>query len=182
MLIGYARVSTQDQNLDAQIKALKDAGCEKIYSEKISTRQADRPVLQQLLEFLRKDDTLIVWKLDRLGRSLKHLTAFMAQLDEKEVQFHSLTDHINTGSPAGRFFFHVMASLAQMERELIVERTNAGLAAARLKGRKGGRPRAMTPSKLRTAKRLKTMGIPVPEISKSIEVNLSTVYRWLKDV
>ena len=137
MLIGYARVSTGDQNLDLQLEALKKAGCEEIFKDAISGTRSKRPGLDKALELLRKDDTLVVWKLDRLGRSVKHLVNMVGELREKGVQFKSLTDSIDTGTPSGRFFFHVMASLAEMERELTVERTRAGLEAARKLGRKG---------------------------------------------
>lgn len=125
MMIGYARVSTQDQNLDLQTEALSRAGCEKIYEDKISRVRAGRPGLSRALEMLREGDTLVVWKLDRLGRSVKQLVEMVGDLHKQGVQFKILTDAIDTGTPAGRFFFHVMASLAEMERELIIERTRA---------------------------------------------------------
>jgi DNA invertase Pin-like site-specific DNA recombinase len=131
MLIGYARVSTQDQNLELQIDALTKAGCKKIFDDKISGSRAERPGLTNALEMLREDDTLVVWKLDRLGRSVKNLVNLVDELHKQGVQFKSLTDAIDTGTPSGRFFFHVMASLAEMERELTVERTRAGLEVAR---------------------------------------------------
>lgn len=131
MLIGYARVSTQDQNLDLQREALTKAGCEKLYEDKISGARSDRPGLARALEVVRSGDTLVVWKLDRLGRSVKQLVDLVGDLQKNGAQFKSLTDSIDTGTPSGRFFFHVMASLAEMERELAVERTKAGLAAAR---------------------------------------------------
>ena len=131
MLIGYARVSTQDQNLELQRDALNKAGCKKIFEDKISGARADRPGLVMALEILREEDTLVVWKLDRLGRSVKQLVGLVSNLHKQGVQFKSLTDSIDTSTPSGRFFFHVMASLAEMERELIVERTHAGLETAR---------------------------------------------------
>ncbi|MGE4126240.1 MAG: recombinase family protein, partial [Pusillimonas sp.] len=147
MLIGYARVSTQDQNLDLQTEALTKVGCKKIYNDKISGSRAERPGLTKALEMLREGDTLVVWKLDRLGRSVKSLVDLVGELHQQGIQFKSLTDAIDTGTPSGRFFFHVMASLAEMERELTVERTRAGLEVARQLGRKGGRRRQMTESK-----------------------------------
>ena len=138
MLIGYARVSTQDQNLDLQIDALTKAGCKKLFDDKISGSGKERPGLTKTLEMLREGDTLVVWKLDRLGRSVKNLVDLISDLHKQGVQFKSLTDAIDTGTPSGRFFFHVMASLAEMERELTVERTRAGLEVARKLGRKGG--------------------------------------------
>ena len=138
MLIGYARVSTQDQNLELQIDALTKAGCHRLFDDKMSGSRAERPGLAKALDMLREGDTLVVWKLDRLGRSVKNLVDLVGQLHKQGVQFKSLTDAIDTGTPSGRFFFHVMASLAEMERELIVERTRAGLDVARKLGRKGG--------------------------------------------
>ena len=153
MLIGYARVSTLDQNLDLQIDALKTAGCKKIFDDKISGTRAERPGLTKALDMLREDDTLVVWKLDRLGRSVKNLVDLVSELQKQGVHFKSLTDAIDTSTTSGRFFFHVMASLAQMERELTAERTRAGLAVARQLGRKGGRKRQMTDSKIESAKK-----------------------------
>ena len=148
MFIGYARVSTQDQNLELQREALSKAGCQKVFADKVSGRQAERPGLATALEMLREGDTFVVWKLDRLGRSVKQLVDLVGELYKQGVQFKSLTDSIDTGTPSGRFFFHVMASLAEMERELIVERTRAGLEVARQLGRKGGRKPKMTASKI----------------------------------
>jgi hypothetical protein len=128
--IGYARVSTDDQNLEAQLDALKKAGCKRIFTDKISGAQADRPGLRDALSHLRPSDTLVVWKLDRLGRRVKGLIDLVNEMQSQGVQFRSLTDGIDTKTSAGRFFFHVMASLAQMERELIMERTHAGFEAA----------------------------------------------------
>ena len=145
MLIGYARVSTQDQNLELQLDALTKAGCQKVFEDTISGTRADRPGLGKALEMLREGDTLVVWKLDRLGRSVKQLVELVSALHKQNVQFKSLTDSIDTGTPSGRFFFHVMASLAEMERDLIVERTRAGLDVARQLGRKGGRKPMMRP-------------------------------------
>ena len=152
MLIGYARVSTQDQNLALQYDALMHAGCQKVFEDKISGTKAERPGLSLCLEMLREGDTLVVWKLDRLGRSVKQLVNLVGELQEQGIHFKSLTDSIDTSTAAGRFFFHVMASLAEMERELMVERTRAGLEIARQSGRKGGRKPKMTDSKLGVAK------------------------------
>ena len=179
MLIGYARVSTGDQNLDLQLEALKKAGCEEIFKDAISGTRSKRPGLDKALELLRKDDTLVVWKLDRLGRSVKPLVNMVGDLREKGVQFKSLTDSIDTGTPSGRFFFHVMASLAEMERELTVERTRAGLEAARKLGRKGGRRRKMTDSKLESAKKLLLNGVPPKDVAKNLGVSVPTLYRWI---
>jgi DNA invertase Pin-like site-specific DNA recombinase len=179
MLVGYARVSTLDQNLDLQIEDLKKAGCERIYEEKVSGVKANRIELARALEMLRPGDTLCVWKLDRLGRSVKDLVNLVTELWEKEIQFKSVTDSIDTSTASGRFFFNIMASLAQMERELIVERTRAGLEVARKAGRVGGRKRVMTDSKLSSAKKLLASGTPPRDVAESLGVSLPTLYRWL---
>lgn len=179
MLIGYARVSTQDQNLDLQIEALTKADCKKIFDDKISGSRAERPGLAKALEMLREGDTLVVWKLDRLGRSVKNLVDLVGDLHKQGVQFKSLTDAIDTSTPSGRFFFHVMASLAEMERELTVERTRAGLEVARQLGRKGGRKRQMTDSKIESAKKLLANGVPPRDVAKNLGVSVPTLYRWI---
>lgn len=179
MLIGYARVSTQDQNLTLQREALINAGCEKVFEDKVSGTRADRPGLSKTLEMLREGDTLVVWKLDRLGRSVKQLVDMVSELNKQGIQFKSLTDSIDTGTTSGRFFFHVMASLAEMERELTIERTSAGLEVAKKLGRKGGRKPKMTDSKIESAKKLLSSGVPPKEVAKNLSVAVSTLYRWL---
>jgi len=179
MLIGYARVSTQDQNLDLQRDALEKSGCEKLFEDKISGTRADRPGLIKAMEILREGDTLVVWKLDRLGRSVKQLVDLISDLHKKGIQFKSITDSIDTGTTSGRFFFHVMASLAEMERELTVERTRAGLEVARRLGRKGGRKRQMTDSKIESAKKLLADGIPPRDVAQNLGVSIPTLYRWV---
>ena len=179
MLIGYARVSTQDQNLDLQIDALTKAGCEKLFQEKMSGSRAARPEFSKALETMRQGDTLVVWKLDRLGRSVKNLVDLVAALQKRDIQFKSLTDAIDTGTPSGRFFFHVMASLAQMERELTIERTRAGLETARKLGRKGGRKRRMTDSKIESARKLLSNGMPPRDVALNLNVSIPTLYRWI---
>jgi DNA invertase Pin-like site-specific DNA recombinase len=179
MLIGYARVSTQDQNLDLQRAALEQACCEKIFEDQMSGTRAERPGLKLALEVLRKGDMLVIWKLDRLGRSVKGLVDLVGELSDQGIQFKSLTDSIDTSTPSGRFFFHVMASLAQMERELIVERTRAGLAAAKQQGRTGGRKRRMTDSKIESAKKLLASGMSPREVAKNLGVSVPTLYRWV---
>ena len=179
VLIGYARVSTQDQNLDLQTEALTKAGCKRIFNDKISGSRAERPGLTKALEMLREGDTLIVWKLDRLGRSVKNLVDLVGELHKQGIQFKSLTDAIDTGTPSGRFFFHVMGSLAEMERELTVERTRAGLEVARQLGRKGGRKRQMTDSKIESAKKLLASGIPPRDVATNLGISVPTLYRWI---
>jgi DNA invertase Pin-like site-specific DNA recombinase len=179
VLIGYGRVSTQDQSLDLQRDALTKAGCQKIFEDEISGTRAERPGLAKALEMLREGDTLAIWKLDRLGRSVKHLVDLVADLYEGGIQFKSLTDSIDTGTPSGRFFFHVMASLAEMERELTVERTRAGLEVARQLGRRGGRKRQMTDSKIESAKKLLASGIPPRDVAENLGVSIPTLYRWV---
>ena len=179
MLIGYARVSTQDQNLDLQREALNKAGCKQVFEDKASGTRSERPALIKALEMMREGDTLVVWKLDRLGRSVKQLVDLVGELHKQGIQFKSLTDAIDTGSPSGRFFFHVMASLAEMERELTVERTRAGLEIARQLGRKGGRKPKMTNSKIESAKKLLASGVPPRDVAKNLGVSIPTLYRWV---
>ena len=179
MLIGYARVSTQDQNLTLQVEALTRAGCKKIFDDKITGSRAERPGLAKVMEILREGDTLVVWKLDRLGRSVKNLVDLVSELNKQGVQFKSLTDAIDTSTTSGRFFFHVMASLAEMERELTIERTRAGLEIARQLGRKGGRKRLMTDSKVDAAKTLLASGVPPRDIAKNLGISVPTLYRWI---
>jgi DNA invertase Pin-like site-specific DNA recombinase len=179
MLIGYARVSTQDQNLELQLSVLNKIGCEKIYQDKISGAKNNRPGLQQALDELRKGDTLVVWKLDRLGRTVKGLIDLINQFHEKDIHFKSITDNVDTSTPSGRFFFHMMASLAQMERELVAERTKAGLASAKSQGRIGGRKRKMTKSKIESAKKLLASGMSPKDVARNLGVSIPTLYRWI---
>lgn len=179
MLIGYARVSTKDQNLDLQIQALQQAGCEKIYDDKISGSRIERVGLSQALEQLRAGDTFVVWKLDRLGRTTKGLIDFVNELEKIGVNFRSLTDNIDTSSAQGRFFFHVMSALAEMEKALIVERTQAGLAVAKAQGRTGGRKRLFTEDKIKMAKKLLEAGTAPKEVAETLGVSIPTLYRHL---
>ena len=179
MLIGYARVSTEDQSLDLQLDALRQAGCKRVFTDKASATRAYRPGLSEARAQLREGDVLVVWKLDRLGRSVKGLVDLVGELAEEGVQFRSLTDGIDTTTPNGRFFFHMMASFAQMERELIAERTKAGLDAARKRGRLIGRKRSMTPGKIESAIRLLDGGMPPREVAKNLGVSIPTLYRWI---
>jgi DNA invertase Pin-like site-specific DNA recombinase len=179
MRIGYARVSTDEQSLDLQLDALKKAGCKRIFTDKASATKAVRPGLTDALSHLRGGDVLIIWKLDRLGRMVKGLVDLVADLQGRGVQFRSLTDGIDTTTPAGRFFFHVMASLAQMERELLAERTRAGLAAARRRGRLGGRKRRMTPGKVESARELLRSGMSPRDVAENLGISIPTLYRWV---
>jgi DNA invertase Pin-like site-specific DNA recombinase len=177
MLIGYARVSTQDQNLELQREALSKAGCKKVFEDKVSGTRADRPGLAKTLEMLREGDTLVVW-LDRLGRSVKQLVDLVGDLHKHGVQFRSLTDSIDTGTPSGRFFFHVMASLAEMERELTVERTRAGLEVA--KSRPQRRPQAEDDRQQdRVGQEAAGQRVPPKDVAKNLGVSIPTLYRWV---
>lgn len=179
MLIGYARVSTADQNLALQTDALTKAGCEKIFTDRASGAVSDRAGLTEALAFAREGDSLVVWKLDRLGRSMKGLVDLAVALEGRKINLRSLTDGIDTRGAAGRFFFNIMAALAVMERELILERTNAGLAAARLAGKVGGRRPSMTPAKLEAARKLLHAGQASKEVASVVGVSLATLYRHL---
>lgn len=178
MLIGYARVSTQDQTPELQLDALRGVGCEKIFTEKASGSQRDRPQLKAALEYVRSGDTLVVWKLDRLARSLKQLIETVEQLKERDIDFRSLTEAIDTATPGGRLTFHIFAALAEFERSLIQERTQAGLASARARGKKGGRPPALSSDDVLVAKALlRDHAISVEEVAKRLNVSPSTLYR-----
>ncbi|WP_036769688.1 recombinase family protein [Photorhabdus australis] len=177
--IGYIRVSTNDQNSDLQKNALMSINCEQIFEDKLSGKTTNRPGLKRALRQLKKGDTLVVWKLDRLGRSVKHLVDLVSNLNERGIHFQSLTDSIDTSTAMGRFFFHVMSALAEMERELIVERTIAGLIAARAQGRIGGRPVALSVAEQQQAARLLVKGHTRKQLSLIYDVSLSTIYKYL---
>jgi DNA invertase Pin-like site-specific DNA recombinase len=180
MLVGYARVSTGEQNLDLQADALKQAGCSKIFTDQMSGAKADRPGLQAAFAFVRTGDTLIVWRLDRLGRSLKDLLQKVEDLQQRQVGFRSLHESIDTTSSVGKFQFHVFSALAEFERDLIRDRTMAGLRAARARGRLGGRPRRMTPEQVKMASHLmQDPAIDVKEIVRTLGVSRSTLYRYV---
>jgi DNA invertase Pin-like site-specific DNA recombinase len=176
--IGYIRVSKNDQNTDLQRKALMCAHCDQIFEDKISGKTDKRPGLKRALKRLKPDDTLVVWKLDRLGRSIRHLITLVSELEDKGMHFHSLTDAIDTSTSAGRFFFHVMSALAQMEHELIVERTRAGLAAARSRGRIGGRKPLLSESQQKKLHTLLEQGQTRKKLALMHQVSLSTMYRY----
>ena len=180
MLIGYARVSTADQNLDLQLDALKKAGCTKIFHDTISGAKTERPGLDDALANLRKGDTLAVWKLDRLGRSLKHLIEVITKLNEEDKEFKSLQESLDTATPTGKLIFHVLGALAEFERSLIRERTMAGLEAARARGRRGGRPRVMDERKIALAKSmLSDPATSFADVSKTLGVSKATLYTYL---
>lgn len=182
MLIGYARVSTQEQNLDLQIMALKEAGCKKIFTEKASGAQRERPELKAAIDYARSgEDVLVVWKLDRLARSLKQLIETIENLEIQKIGFLSLTESINTTTSGGRLIFHIFASLAEFERSIIRERTTAGLKSAKQNGRIGGRPLALNEKDLTIAKSLlQDQKITVEEIAKRMQIAPSTLYRYFK--
>lgn len=183
MTYGYARVSTLDQNLNLQVDALKKAGCEKIFQEKTSALK-DRLKLTQLLEVLKEDDVLIVWKLDRLGRSMRELVQLVEGFSKKGVKFISLQDHIDTTTAQGRLFFGIIASLAEFERDLIRERTMAGLKAARLRGVSGGRKKGLSPEaygKAQSAYRLyQDNSLSISNITESLGISKKTLYNYVK--
>jgi DNA invertase Pin-like site-specific DNA recombinase len=182
MLIGYARVSTQDQNLALQLDALKATGCQKIFQEKVSSAKL-RSQLQKMLDRVREGDTVVVWKLDRLGRSLKELFTLINDFQNNGIGFRSLNDAIDTKTAQGRLVFNLFASLAEFERDMIRERTKAGLAAARAWGRIGGRPKGLTQEAQAKARAVKAMYVSkintVAEIGKLFHLSRATVYRYL---
>jgi DNA invertase Pin-like site-specific DNA recombinase len=178
--IGYARVSTTEQDPALQLDALEAAGCERIFSDRASGTVAERPELTRALDYVRPGDVLVVWRLDRLGRSLKHLIDTIRQLGERSIGFRSLTESLDTTTPGGRLLLHLLGSFAEFEADLIRERTAAGLAAARARGRKGGRPRIMTSDKVRIARELYDgRQHTVEAIAAAIGVSRATVYRAL---
>ncbi|MDG2258575.1 MAG: recombinase family protein [Paracoccaceae bacterium] len=179
MQIGYARVSTADQSVDSQVAALSAAGCDRVFEETASGAKADRRVLAEVLDYLRPDDAFVVFKLDRVARSLPHLLEIMETLKSRGIGFQSLTEEINTTTPGGKLLFHVMAAIAEFERDLIRERTMHGLKAARAKGRVGGRPRQMTDNKIEAARTLLQDGTPVRDVANMLSVSVPTIYRWI---
>ncbi|SEP42913.1 recombinase family protein [Nitrosovibrio sp. Nv6] len=180
MKIGYARVSTQDQDLALQIDALTKEGCEKIFQEKASGAQRDRPELKAALSYMREGDILIVWKLDRLARSMKQLIETVEDFERRGIGLKSLQDPVDTSSASGKLVFHIFAALAEFERGVIRDRTNAGLKSARERGRIGGRPRLLSNRDLQVAKALlKDPAITVAEVAKRLGVSISTLYNHL---
>lgn len=178
--IGYARISTDDQNLDLQRDALHKAECDLVYEERGSGKNADRPELIQCLKALRAGDTLVVWRLDRLGRSLSDLVQIITELEQRQISFESVTEKIETGSATGKLIFHVFAALSEFERNLIRERTAAGLKAARARGRTGGRPRALSDKQVREIRLLLSdPEIRVQDVASRYRVSRTTIYKYL---
>lgn len=181
MLVGYARVSTPDQRLDLQKDALLKAGCEQVFEDVVSGSNDRKQELEAALKFLRPGDTLVVWRLDRLGRSLKQLVELMGELADKGIEFKSLVEAIDTATATGQFFFHITAAFAELERNLIRERTKAGLASARARGRMGGRPKALDKKTFEMALSLyESNQGTVAEICSSLNIKTRTFYRYLK--
>lgn len=183
MKIGYARVSTADQNLAMQTDALQEAGCEKLFEDKVSGKSKERPNLNKMLSMLRSGDTVVVWKLDRLGRSLKDLISIVANMEEMGVNLVSIKDGIDTTSPIGKFTFQLFGALAEFEVAMIKERTKAGLIAARARGRKGGRPKGLSKEAMSKAYAIKTLydqqEKSMEEIAKDMGLSRTTCYRYL---
>jgi len=181
LCIGYARVSTHEQSLDSQIDRLKQAGCQRIYCDKVSGSKAERPELDRLQESLRSGDTLVVWRLDRLGRSLRDLINWTQWLEDMGVSLHSLNEQIDTSHHTGKLVFHLFAAIAEFERDLIRERTLAGLAAARARGRLGGRKAKLGDSDIRQLKAMhKDHSISIGEICQRFSIAKTTLYRYLR--
>jgi DNA invertase Pin-like site-specific DNA recombinase len=184
MKIGYARISTKDQNADLQRDALTEAGCEKIYTDTASGAKAERPGLDRMIADVRHGDVIVIWKLDRLGRSLKHLIELVSDLSARGVGLQSINDPIDTTTAQGRLIFNIFGSLAEFERELIRERTQAGLSAARARGRVGGRPKGLSNSAEATAMAVETLyrerRLTVIQICEKLNISKSTLYRYLR--
>jgi DNA invertase Pin-like site-specific DNA recombinase len=180
MKIGYARVSTGEQSLDLQVDSLNKAGCKRIFTDELTGSTKDRPGVKEALKYLREKDTLVVWKLDRLGRSLTDLVRQVNQLKKKGIEFESLHENIDTSSPAGKFQFHIFSALAEFERDIILERTMAGLRSARARGRKGGRPKKMGPDQIAmAAKLIKNNDTPIQQICDLLGIGRTTLYRYV---
>ena len=182
MNIGYARVSTLDQNLDLQIDALKKVNCERIFQEKITGTKLKRPQLQEAIDYARANDILVVWKLDRLGRSLKDLLTIVNDLEKRQIGLKSLHENIDTTTPTGKLIFHIFASLAEFEKDIIRERTNAGLTAARIRGRLGGRPKMLNKKQIEVLKKLYyDRNTTVVDIAQIFKISKKTLYNYLNE-
>lgn len=180
MLVGYARVSTIDQNLDLQLDALRSQGCEKLFEDKINGSKLNRPGLSRALEELRKGDALVVWKLDRLGRTLRNLIELINDLHEKGIMFRSIKDGIDTSNSIGQFFFHITGAFAELERNLIKERTKAGLDSARARGRTGGRKPSLNKKQIQMMLEIyNARSTPIIEICEQFKISRKTCYRYI---
>ena len=181
MLIGYARISTTEQTLDLQRDALEKAECEKIFTDTVSGTKAERKGLEEALSHLRRGDTLVVWRLDRLGRSLRHLIDTITELHDRGVGFKSLQENIDTTTSGGKLVFHIFGALAEFEREIIKERTQAGLASARSRGKVGGRPKALTPKEVQMLNNMAAdKSLTVSDVCKALGIGRTTFYRYVK--
>jgi DNA invertase Pin-like site-specific DNA recombinase len=180
MQIGYARVSTYDQTLNLQRDALTQAGCTRIFTDTASGVKAERKGLEEALRYIRAGDTLVVWRLDRLGRSLSDLIATMTMLEGRGIGFKSLTENIDTTTSGGKLIFHIFGALAEFERNLIRERTQAGLVAARARGKKGGRPKVISVQKRSIAQELYDNGRPILDICRTLKISRATLYRYIE--
>lgn len=181
MQIGYARVSTGIQNLDLQVDALNTFGCDKIFTDKLTGTKKHRPGLDDALSFVRSGDTLVIWRLDRLGRTMTDLISIVNTLNEREINLHSIMENINidNSSPIGQLMFHLFAAFAEFERNLIVERTAAGRAAARARGRNGGRPKKLSNEEIQLIKTLADNQTPIKTIAQQFHISRTTVYKYL---
>lgn len=180
-IVGYTRVSTQDQSLDSQLDALRAAGAEHIFSDKITGKNATRPGLADCMKFLRRGDTLLVYSTDRLGRSMTDVVTIVAELGERGVEFTSLTEPFDTTTAGGELFFHICAAFAQMNGRIISERTRAGLASAKARGRVGGRPTVMTPDRVKVARQMRAEKATWDTIAAALQVGVSSVRRALAE-
>ncbi len=180
VIFGYARVSTEEQNLDMQLDALQKFGVEKIYKEKLTGTRKDRPQLEELLKVLRSGDKVVVYKLDRISRSTKHLIELSEVFSDMDVHFVSITDNIDTSTAMGKFFFRTMASIAELERDIISERTKSGLQAARSRGKKGGRPTKREDKVEIAIKMYKSKDYSIKEITEMTGLSKTTLYRYLE--
>jgi DNA invertase Pin-like site-specific DNA recombinase len=180
MLVGYGRVSTVDQNHQMQDDALRGAGCEKLFLETISSGRKDRPQLAAALDYVRPGDTLVVWRLDRLARSLKQLIQTVEDLEHRSIALKSITEAIDTGTPGGRLVFHIFGSIAEFERAIIRERTKAGVVAAKARGRSGGRPAKLTGERAEHARNLLAAGSSVSSVARSMGISRASLHRALE--
>jgi len=182
MFVGYARVSTNEQTMDLQLDALKKAGCAKILTDTASGAKVERKGLSEALSYVRSGDSLVVWKLDRLGRSLKDLITRITELNNRKIGFKSLTEQIDTTTSGGKLIFHIFGALAEFERDIIRERTTAGLEADRARGKRGGRPKALSPERIKLARKLYAdTNTSVPEICKMLGISRHTLQRYVKE-